>query len=130
MIPVTVTATVPASPGETLSVPGEIAREKSGGGLTTMLCDTVGAAAKFVLPAWFAATTTVPVPVNVNVLPLRLAIVPPEVMENVTARPELAVAVRVTVPVPRTTGDGGAGKVIVCAAWLITRVCVTGVAAE
>jgi len=63
------------------------------------------------LPAWSAATSTVPEPVIVSVLAL---IVPgPETTLKVTGKPELAVADSVIGETPQVTGDAGAVNVMV-----------------
>jgi hypothetical protein len=91
-------------------------------GVIAMVCVTCGAAAKFVLPAWFAATTQDPAETPVTVLPLTVQIV--AVVEvKVTARAELAVAL--SVPVPPTFTAGAAPKAIVWLAGLTVMVCVT-----
>jgi hypothetical protein len=60
------------------------------------------------LPAWFARTVQVPAPVNETTEPDRLQM--PALagaMENVTARPELAVAATVYVGPPTVAPPGG-----------------------
>jgi hypothetical protein len=75
-----------------------------------MLCVTSGAALNVALPAWSAAIVHVPAATPVTTLPETVQIVGVSEL-NVTARPELAVAV--TVPVPPTVNVVAAPNVIV-----------------
>jgi hypothetical protein len=59
---------------------------------TTTLFVTCGAGLKLELPAWFAATSTVPTPVIVSVLPLNVP--GPDNTLKVTGSPDVAVADR------------------------------------
>ena len=79
-------------------------------GLTTIVCDTLGAAAKFVLPAWLATTTTVPTPVRFKLFPATLA---GPVTVNVTGRLEDAVALSPIEADPNATGEVSVGKLII-----------------
>jgi hypothetical protein len=65
--------------------------------------------------------TMVPMPVTASEVPLMTP--GPDTTEKVTGSPEVAVAERVMGPTPETTGDSGAGKLMVCGV-VVTAVAV------
>jgi hypothetical protein len=87
--------------------------EVTGAGLVTLNVRlTIGAAAKVVLPDWFAVTMQLPAAKDVNTLPVTVH-TDGVVLAKTTGRPELALAVS-DIVAPTVCGPGEA-KVIVCA---------------
>lgn len=81
-------------------LPGEIKEMVWVPTVTKKVLDTVAAAKKLALPAWLALTVQLPTPTSVKVVPLTvqtLAVVD----ANVTASPELALALKAAGVLPK-----------------------------
>jgi hypothetical protein len=108
-------------------LPGEVNVTVCGAAAKVMLLDTEGAAAYVPLPAWLAVTLHVPVDTSVSVLPLTVH-TDGVVEAKPTAKPEVAVAVRVTEPAVSNWLPGEV-KVMVCERCATVKLLATDVAA-
>ena len=89
---------------------------------------TAVAAAKLALPGCEAVTEQTPADTSVTLAPDTVQI-PAELLVKLTARPEVAVAVKLTGPALRAA-SAGCVKLIVCDPCSTLKVTVTGAAAE
>lgn len=78
---------------------------------TAKVLDTVVAAWKLALPAWLALTVQLPTPTNVRVVPLTVQ-TPGVVEVNVTAKPELALALKAAGATPKVCPAGAANVML------------------
>ena len=107
---VAVRATAPLPRTREPGLVNEIDCAAGGGGVTAKLCTTDVAGMKFALPAWLAVMEHWPAASSVTVEPLTVQIAP-VVEAYVTARPEVAVADRIT-GVPSTRAPGLAKEIV------------------